>query len=215
MPERTTTARATPDERRRQILDVACTLFAHHGYAGTTTKAIASAAGITEGLIYHYFGGKADLLVEVVNQRSALLTQVRTLLRDEGDAPVVRTMPLIARGWVELVRRQGDLVITMVSESHAHPEVGAAFQGLLDEIRGGLEGYLQRRVAAGELRADLPVSVAAASFLSSLLMFFYTRADLDEAAWQVEASRFTAALLDVWLHGALAPTQNPTQNPTP
>lgn len=209
MPERSTSARTAPDDRRRQILDAACTLFAHHGYAGTTTKAIAGAAGITEGLIYHYFGGKADLLAEVVHQRSDLLNQVRTLLRDEGDAPVERTMPLIARGWVELVHRQGDLVITMVSESHAHPEVGAAFQGLLDEIRGGLEGYLRRRVEAGELRADLPVSVAAASFLSSLLMFFYTRADLDEAAWQVEAPRFTAALLDVWLHGALAP------NPTP
>lgn len=210
MPERTTTARAAPDDRRRQILDAACTLFAHHGYAGTTTKAIAGAVGITEGLIYHYFGGKADLLVEVVKQRSDLLIQVRTLLRDEGDAPVAHTMPLIARGWVELVRRQGDLVVTLVSESHAHPEVGAAFQGLLDEVRGGLEAYLRHRVAAGELRADLPVSVAAASFLSSLLMFFYTRAELDEAAWQVEAPRFTAALLDVWLHGALAPIQNPT-----
>lgn len=214
MPERATTTRAAPDERRRQILDVACTLFAHHGYAGTTTKAIAAAAGITEGLIYHYFGGKADLLVEVVSQRSDLLNQVRSLLRDEGDAPATQTMPLIARGWVDLVRRQGDLVITMVSESHAHPEVGAAFQGLLDEVRGGLEGYLRRRVAAGELRADLPVSVAAASFLSSLLMFFYTRAELDETAWQREAPRFTAALLDVWLHGALAPTPT-TTTPTP
>ena len=209
MPERPTQARAAPDDRRRQILDVACTLFAHHGYAGTTTKAIAAAAGITEGLIYHYFGGKADLLVEVVKQRSDLLNQVRALLRDEGDAPVARTMPLIARGWVELVRRQGDLVVTLVSESHAHPEVGAAFQGLLDEVRGGLEGYLRRRVAAGELRADLPVPVAAASFLSSLLMFFYTRSELDEATWQVEAARFTTALLDVWFHGALAPTARP------
>lgn len=209
MPERSANAHIAPDDRRRQILDAACTLFAHHGYAGTTTKAIARAAGITEGLIYHYFGGKADLLVEVVNQRSDLLNQVRTLLRDEGDASVVRTMPLIARGWVELVRRQGDLVVTMVSESHAHPEVGTAFQGLLDDIRGGLEGYLRRRVTVGELRADLPVSVAAASFLSSLLMFFYTRSDLDDDAWAVEASRFTAALLDVWLHGALAPSTNP------
>ena len=209
MPERPAQTRAAPDDRRRQILDVACTLFAHHGYAGTTTKAIAAAAGITEGLIYHYFGGKADLLVEVVKQRSDLLNQVRALLRDEFDAPVAHTMPLIARGWVELVRRQGDLVITLVSESHAHPEVGAAFQGLLDEVRGGLEGYLRRRVAAGELRADLPVTVAAASFLSSLLMFFYTRSELDEAAWQIEASRFTSALLDVWFHGALAPTDRP------
>ncbi|MFO8150211.1 MAG: TetR/AcrR family transcriptional regulator [Trueperaceae bacterium] len=199
-----TTHRLGADERRRQILDAALTLFAHHGYAGTTTKAIAREAGITEGLIYHYFGGKAELLVELAKQRSALLLEVRSLLRDEGDAPAARTMPRIARGWVELVRHQGDLVIMLVSEAHAHPEVGAAFAALLDEVRGGLQGYLDRRVAAGELRADLPTAVAAASFLSTLLMFFYTRAELDDAAWEVEARRFTTALLDVWLRGALA-----------
>lgn len=199
-----TTHRLGADERRRQILDAALTLFAHHGYAGTTTKAIATEAGITEGLIYHYFGGKAELLVELAKQRSTLLQEVRSLLRDEGDAPATRTMPRIARGWVELVRHQGDLVIMLVSEAHAHPEVGAAFSALLEEVRGGLQGYLECRVAAGELRADLPTAVAAASFLSTLLMFFYTRAGLDDAAWEVEARRFTAALLDVWLLGALA-----------
>jgi AcrR family transcriptional regulator len=199
-----TTHRLGADERRRQILDAALKLFAHHGYGGTTTKAIAKEAGITEGLIYHYFGGKAELLVDLAKGRSALLQQVGSLLRDEGDVPVTRTMPRIARGWVELVRHQGDLVIMLVSESHAHPEVGAAFAALLDEVRGGLSAYLDRRVAAGELRADLPTPVAAASFLSALLMFFYTHADLDDAIWEVEARRFTEALLDVWLRGALA-----------
>lgn len=204
VPDQPKTTRAAPDDRRRQILDAARTLFAHHGYAGTTTKAIAGEAGITEGLIYHYFGGKADLLVEVVKQHSDLLRQVRTLLGDSSDAPVAQMMPQLARGWVELVRRQGDLVVTLVSESHAHPEVGAAFQALLGEIRGGLEAYLEGRIAAGELRPDLPVSVAAASFLSSLLLFFYTRSELDDADWASEAPRFTTALLDLWLHGALA-----------
>lgn len=209
MPEEAASQRLGADERRRQILDAALALFARHGYAGTTTKAIAREASITEGLIYHYFGGKAELLVELAKQRSALLQQVRSLLRDEGDAPAAHTMPRIARGWVELVRRQGDLVVMLVSESHAHPEVGAAFAALLDEVRGGLQGYLDRRVAAGELRADLPTAVAAASFLSTLLMFFYTHAELDDAAWELEAPRFTSALLDVWLRGALAPTATP------
>ncbi len=198
------TQRLGADERRRQILDAALTLFARHGYAGTTTKAIAREAGITEGLIYHYFGGKAELLVELAKQRSALLQQVQSLLRDEGDTPAARTMPRIARGWVELVRQQGDLVVMLVSEAHSHPEVGGAFAALLDDVRGGLQGYLERRVAAGELRADLPTGVAATSFLSTLLMFFYTRGELDDASWEVEAQRFTTALLDVWLRGALA-----------
>ena len=204
MPEPTTSRRRSAEERRRQILDAALSLFARHGYGGTTTKAIAREAGITEGLIFHYFGGKAELLVEAAKQRSALLVAVRTLLGDAEGTSAAETMPRIARGWVELVHGQGDLVVMLVSEAHAHPEVGAAFRTLLDEIRGALTRYLDGRVAAGELRSDLPSEVAAASFLSSLLMFFYTRRHLDEAAWEAQAARFTSDLLDVWFDGATA-----------
>jgi AcrR family transcriptional regulator len=205
MPERASPRRRSAEERRRQILDAALSLFARHGYGGTTTKAIAQEAGITEGLIFHYFGGKAELLVEAAKQRSALLVAVRTLLGDAGGTSAAETMPRIARGWVELVHRQGDLVVMLVSEAHAHPEVGDAFRTLLDEIRGALTRYLDGRVAAGELRPDLPTETAAASFLSSLLMFFYTRRHLGEAAWEAQAARFTGDLLDVWFDGARKP----------
>ena len=206
MTERASPRRRSAEERRRQILDAALSLFARHGYGGTTTKAIAQEAGITEGLIFHYFGGKAELLVEAAKQRSALLVAVRTLLGDAGGTTAAETMPRIARGWVELVHRQGDLVVMLVSEAHAHPEVGDAFRTLLDEIRGALTRYLDGRVAAGELRPDLPTETAAASFLSSLLMFFYTRRHLGEAAWEAQAARFTSELLDVWFDGARMPS---------
>lgn len=209
MTRRPTTRRMQAQERRRQILDAALSLFARHGYSGTTTKAIAAEAGITEGLIFHYFGGKAELLVEVAEQRSALLVAVRTLLAEAEGTPAAATMPRIAHGWVELVHRQGDLVVMLVSESHAHPEVGTAFRTLLDGIRGALSRYLDGRVAAGELRPDLPTSTAAASFLSSLLMFFYTRRHLDDDRWAEEAAVFTRDLLDVWFDGAVARAPRP------
>lgn len=203
MSEQTGRRRRSAEERRRQILDAALGLFARRGYAGTTTKAIAEQAGITEGLIFHYFGGKTELLVEAAKQGSALLADVRTLLREASDTPAEEMMPRIARGWVELVRRQGDLVVMLVSEAHAHPEVGEAFRTLLDEVRGSLAAYLEQRVSAGELRPGLPTGVAAASFLSSLLMFFYTRRHLGDDAWADQAGRYTADLLNVWFAGTL------------
>lgn len=204
MSERGNARRRSAPERRRQILDAALALFARHGFAGTTTKAIARTAGITEGLIFHYFGGKAELLVEAAKQRSALLVEVRRLIADAEGTAAVTTMPRIARGWVELVHDQGDLVVMLVGEAHAHPEVGAAFRALLADVRGALARYLDGRVAAGELRAGLRTEVAAASFLSSLLLFFYTHRHLDEASWEREAARYTGDLLDVWFDGVRA-----------
>jgi len=38
-------------------------LFAANGYAGTTIRAVAAAAGVDAALVHHYFGAKDDLFV--------------------------------------------------------------------------------------------------------------------------------------------------------
>lgn len=54
-----------PDDRRRDILAAARTLFALQGVSKTTLASIATEAGIARGLIYHYFPDK-DALVDAV-----------------------------------------------------------------------------------------------------------------------------------------------------
>ncbi len=49
------------DERREQILAAAAQVFARNGYVGTRIDGIAAAAGISKGLIYHYFGSKEEI----------------------------------------------------------------------------------------------------------------------------------------------------------
>jgi len=49
------------EERRKQLIDTALKLFAAKGFENTTTKNIAEAAGVAQGLIYHYFGGKEEI----------------------------------------------------------------------------------------------------------------------------------------------------------
>jgi AcrR family transcriptional regulator len=54
-------ARISAADRRQQILGAALELFARDGLHGTTTKAIADAAGISEALLYRHFAGKEEL----------------------------------------------------------------------------------------------------------------------------------------------------------
>jgi AcrR family transcriptional regulator len=49
------------DERKEQILAAAAQVFARNGYVGTRIDDIAAVAGISKGLIYHYFGGKEEI----------------------------------------------------------------------------------------------------------------------------------------------------------
>jgi AcrR family transcriptional regulator len=50
-------------DTRAAILSSARELFAAQGYAGTSVRAIAAAAGVDASLVHHYFGTKDDLFV--------------------------------------------------------------------------------------------------------------------------------------------------------
>lgn len=54
------------DERRAQILATARKLFSQRPYAEVSTTELASAAGVTRGLLHHYFGSKRELYLEAV-----------------------------------------------------------------------------------------------------------------------------------------------------
>lgn len=55
-------------ERRVAIVDAAKPLFARHGFAGTTTRQIAQAAGVSEALLFQHFPSKAALYREILCQ---------------------------------------------------------------------------------------------------------------------------------------------------
>lgn len=55
-------------ERRVVIVDAAKPLFARHGFAGTTTRQVAQAAGVSEALLFQHFPSKAALYREILCQ---------------------------------------------------------------------------------------------------------------------------------------------------
>jgi AcrR family transcriptional regulator len=74
--------------RRQQIVDAAVDLFSHKGFEATTVGEIASAAGISTGLIYHYARTKEDVLFLV------LLTVLDSYQRDLPPAMAAYDDPL-------------------------------------------------------------------------------------------------------------------------
>ena len=60
------TTRLDGDERRKAIVTAAVPLFARKGFAGTTTKELAEAAGISEALLFRHFPSKKHLYEEIL-----------------------------------------------------------------------------------------------------------------------------------------------------
>jgi AcrR family transcriptional regulator len=53
-------------ERRAQLLEVACRLFANDGYTGASMEAIAEAAGVTKPVLYQHFPSKHALYTDLL-----------------------------------------------------------------------------------------------------------------------------------------------------
>ena len=58
--------------RRDQILDAANTLIAERGYDEVSIEDIASSAGVTRGLVHHYFGGRKEVYVALLERLGAV-----------------------------------------------------------------------------------------------------------------------------------------------
>ncbi len=62
-------------ETRARIIDAAYHVLAEKGYEATTLREISRAADAAQGLIHYYFGGKDQLLVEVLKAVEARYAQ--------------------------------------------------------------------------------------------------------------------------------------------
>ena len=63
--------RLSAAERRDQILDAADALFAERGYDSVLVEDIASSAGVTRGLVHHYFGGRKEVYLALLERVAA------------------------------------------------------------------------------------------------------------------------------------------------
>ena len=77
-------SRLDPGKRREQILDAANALFAERGYDEVSVEDIASSAGVARGLVHHYFGGRKEVYI-------ALLERLGTMREQDLPPPVGRS----------------------------------------------------------------------------------------------------------------------------
>ena len=56
------------DARRRQLVEIGLELFSERAYDEIAIDDIAAQAGISKGLLYHYFPSKRDFYVAIIGE---------------------------------------------------------------------------------------------------------------------------------------------------
>ena len=150
------TLRMTSDLRRQLILSAAKRCFARNGFAGTTTKSVAAAAAISEGLLFKHFPSKAALYAEILAEACEADPDFAHLL---GQEPSTATLVELVKGMVGHFMEVSDgsdqeeaQRLRLMTTSHLDD---GEFARLLYDKIGGLIGpvfsaSIESAVAAGD-----------------------------------------------------------------
>ena len=133
-------SRLALDERRAQLLELGARLFAERSYDEVSIDDIADAAGISKGLLYHYFGSKRDFYVATVQQAAAQL-QLRTE-PDMSLPPAVRARAGL-EGYLDFVEDNAAPYSSLMRSGIGNdPEVAAIVEETRDAIVARMMGNL-------------------------------------------------------------------------
>ncbi|MFF7638312.1 TetR/AcrR family transcriptional regulator [Kitasatospora sp. NPDC008050] len=136
----------------RAILDATFELAVRNGYPKLTIEAIAAAAGVGKPTIYRWWPSKGALALESINERMGTATD----FPDTGD--VVADLAGQIDNVVRLFNSDvGAVYRGVIAEAQGDPKVAAAVRETITEPRTRqCRARLDRAVAAGQLRADIP-----------------------------------------------------------
>lgn len=105
------------DRRQAEVVLDAARVFAARGYDQTSVPQLAAELGLAAGSLYHYFGGKEQLLIAICNEIMDPLLERAAALEAEGLEPVDHLRALV-RVWVAHVIAHRDHMLVFQQERH-------------------------------------------------------------------------------------------------
>jgi AcrR family transcriptional regulator len=162
--------RRLPEERPKQILDAALSVFAERGLAAARLEDIAKLAGLSKGTIYLYFPNKEELFREVVRTTVvAYIARAEASFQSETD-PLQGLLTWIEGYWTWLRSPVFPAMHRLVnSELRNFPDLAQFYATeVIERAHRLVCGILERGMNAGVFRRMDPL--VAARMLSAVFI---------------------------------------------
>jgi AcrR family transcriptional regulator len=144
--------RLTPDQRRNQLLDLGVSLLATRSLDELTIDVLAEEAGISRGLLYHYFGNKQEFREAVV--RRAVTDLVEQTAPPAGGEPLERLFASVA-AYVDYVETNYQGYVSIVRGAAGGNET---LRHVYEQTRDALTERIFTEDAQGEIIPDTPAA---------------------------------------------------------
>ncbi|MEV5682757.1 TetR/AcrR family transcriptional regulator [Streptomyces sp. NPDC052164] len=173
---------ADHDERRRQIADAICELISEHGLDAVTVARTAGAAGMSVGLVQHYFRTKDQMLLHAFNEVGARIrSRADEHIRAgaEHRRPISRVLAEAMREFIPLDdRRRTEFRVTRAFAGRAldAPALAEVDVETARQLREDIARAVHHGKECGEVEADLdhwPAAVRLTAVTEGLAMQVY------------------------------------------
>ena len=138
--------------RRQQLIDATLAAVNELGFAETSISQIAQRAGVSTGIISHYFGGKNGLIEATMRYLLQQLGKTVAEMQTQVDATPEQRLLAIVRGNFAAPQTNKAAMKVLLSKSEAEK----AAQGLAALIDGF---WLRGALISGEIDPEMPIEL--------------------------------------------------------
>ena len=185
--------RADPDERRQSLIEATARVLAAKGAAGVSVRAICTEAGVSPGLLRHYFAGVSEAIAQTYRWMGERIAEALSgAVSAAGKDPRARILAYLTASFRPPIASP-DLLASYValwSLTRSDPAVAAVRAEVYRDYRAELEVLLT------EYRPDLADPALTAIALTALIDGLWLELSLGEAPFAPEQA---GALAEAWL----------------
>jgi TetR/AcrR family transcriptional regulator len=105
------------DEKRERIINAGMHEFALKGYKSASTNEIVKAAGISKGLLFHYFGNKLSFYFYLIDYARTIFIEEFYQRLNDNETDIIMRRRQIMLLKIELIRKHPDMYDFMLSAS--------------------------------------------------------------------------------------------------
>jgi len=192
---------------REKVLEAALALFTTHGYASTTGRDIASAAGVSLDTVYASVGRKPEVMVLLMERAISGTTEaVPAEQRDyvhqiRAAETATDKIAVYAAALGQVQPRLAPLVDALHQAAATDPTCASLWRSIAERRRTNMATFAAELRSTGELRSDLSDDDVADIIWSTNAPEYYLL--LAQQGWQPE--RYAWLLTELWTRLLLRP----------
>jgi TetR/AcrR family transcriptional repressor of bet genes len=189
-------------QRRAEIITAMLTVLAEQGYERATIQAIAKQAQLAPGLIHYHFKTKAEILIALISELTAVFRTRYEALAENVISPREKLLTYIearlAKGEGENPKAVAAWVI-IGAEAVKQPEVRELYENAIAQEIALLEGLLKNYLSAQGKRLN-SISHLAAAIIATMEGTFQLASAAEAVMPKAYAAKTVIALVERFIH---------------